>query len=228
MRDQLSFLTDEEVQRAEGYYGTANRMRRVAAKLLAGTPVQALTGVLSGVAGTDPASGLPLHFPELELFETHPRHTADQLSFLTDEEVQRAEGYYGTANRMRRVAAKLLAGTPVQALTGVLSGVAGTDPASGLPLHFPELELFETHPRHTADQLSFLTDEEVQRAEGYYGTANRMRRVAAKLLAGTPVQGCLSFRLWITCKYHAHPQNPFKLVCLPKFEVLNAASAVTW
>ena len=38
--------------------------------------VQALTGVLSGVAGTAPASGLPLHFPELELFETHPRHPA--------------------------------------------------------------------------------------------------------------------------------------------------------
>ncbi|KAL4852654.1 hypothetical protein ACK3TF_006266 [Chlorella vulgaris] len=40
------------------------------------TQVKALTGVLSGVAGTAPASGLPLHFPELELFETHPRHPA--------------------------------------------------------------------------------------------------------------------------------------------------------
>ncbi|KAL4858979.1 LINE-1 retrotransposable element ORF2 protein [Chlorella vulgaris] len=40
------------------------------------TQVKALPGVLSGVAGTAPASGLPLQFPELELFETHPWHPA--------------------------------------------------------------------------------------------------------------------------------------------------------
>ncbi len=33
-----------------------------------------------------------------------------------------------------------------------------------------------------------LTDEEVQRAEGYYGTGRRIRKVAAKLLAGQPIQ----------------------------------------
>ncbi len=34
-------LTDEEVQRAQGYYGSGNSMRRAAAKLLAGQPIKA-------------------------------------------------------------------------------------------------------------------------------------------------------------------------------------------
>lgn len=33
-----------------------------------------------------------------------------------------------------------------------------------------------------------LTDEDVQRAAGYYGTGTRLRRVAAKLLAGLPIK----------------------------------------
>ena len=33
-----------------------------------------------------------------------------------------------------------------------------------------------------------LTAEEVQRALGYYGSGSRMRRVAAKLLAGQPIK----------------------------------------
>lgn len=39
-------LTDEEVQRAEGYYGTGRRIRRVAAKLLAGQPIQVRAGAV--------------------------------------------------------------------------------------------------------------------------------------------------------------------------------------
>lgn len=35
---------------------------------------------------------------------------------------------------------------------------------------------------------ALLTDEEVQRAEAYYGSGRRIRRVAAKLLAGEPIQ----------------------------------------
>lgn len=52
--------------------------------------------------------------------------------------------------------------------------------------HLPEL-----CRRRAQDQLPwepYLTDEEVQRAEGYYGTGQRLRRVAAKLLAGKPIQ----------------------------------------
>jgi hypothetical protein len=41
------YLTDEEVQRAEGYYGTGARLRRVAAKLLAGEPIQVRTAATS-------------------------------------------------------------------------------------------------------------------------------------------------------------------------------------
>lgn len=37
-------LTDEEVQRGEGYYGTGRRLRRVASKLLAGEPIQVRSG----------------------------------------------------------------------------------------------------------------------------------------------------------------------------------------
>lgn len=53
----------------------------------------------------------------------------------------------------------------------------------------------------TQDSLpweALLTDEEVQRAEGYYGTGARMRRVAAKLLAGEPIQvrAGLGLRVW--------------------------------
>ena len=33
-----------------------------------------------------------------------------------------------------------------------------------------------------------LTDEEVQRAQGYYGSGSAMRRAAAKLLAGQPIK----------------------------------------
>lgn len=50
-------LTDEEVQRAEAYYGTGARMRRVAAKLLAGQPVQVFTlggSVTRGLGATRP------------------------------------------------------------------------------------------------------------------------------------------------------------------------------
>lgn len=46
-------LTDEEVQRAEGYYGTGRRIRRVAAKLLAGQPIQVRAGGWAGPAGEE-------------------------------------------------------------------------------------------------------------------------------------------------------------------------------
>lgn len=51
-------LTDEEVQRAEAYYGTGRRMRQVAAKLLAGQPIQVRGGtVLCCAARAAPPGG---------------------------------------------------------------------------------------------------------------------------------------------------------------------------
>ena len=47
-------LTDEEVQRAQGYYGSGSAMRRAAAKLLAGQPIKAS----AAVGGAAP--GMPL------------------------------------------------------------------------------------------------------------------------------------------------------------------------
>lgn len=43
---------------------------------------------------------------------------------------------------------------------------------------------------------ALLTDEEVQRAEAYYGTGRRIRKVAAKLLAGEPIQVCSTGWAW--------------------------------
>ena len=43
-----------------------------------------------------------------------------------------------------------------------------------------------------------LTDEGVQRAEGYYGTGRRIRKVAAKLMAGQPIQVWASAGVWGT------------------------------
>lgn len=43
-----------------------------------------------------------------------------------------------------------------------------------------------------------LTDEEVQRAEGYYGTGRRIRKVAAKLMAGQPIQVWARAGAWAT------------------------------
>lgn len=50
-------LTDEEVQRAEGYYGTGRRIRNVASKLMAGQPIQVYTlgaSVTRGLGATRP------------------------------------------------------------------------------------------------------------------------------------------------------------------------------
>lgn len=47
LRDWLPWeplLTHDEVQRALGYYGTGHALRRVAAKLLAGQPIQVRAG----------------------------------------------------------------------------------------------------------------------------------------------------------------------------------------
>lgn len=43
-----------------------------------------------------------------------------------------------------------------------------------------------------------LTDEEVQRAEGYYGTGRRIRNVASKLMAGQPIQVWARAGAWAT------------------------------
>ena len=42
-------MTDEEVQRSLGYYGSGHSMRRVAAKLLAGQPIKASVGQKTAV-----------------------------------------------------------------------------------------------------------------------------------------------------------------------------------
>ncbi|EFN59203.1 hypothetical protein CHLNCDRAFT_56786 [Chlorella variabilis] len=71
MRDQLPwepYLTDEEVQRAEGYYGTAARLRRVAAKLLAGEPIQVFTlggSVTRGLGASAPERNYANRFFQL-------------------------------------------------------------------------------------------------------------------------------------------------------------------
>ena len=53
-------LTDEEVQRAEGYYGTGRRIRKVAAKLLAGQPIQVRGGWGAGLAAGGRAEAMRL------------------------------------------------------------------------------------------------------------------------------------------------------------------------
>ena len=60
-------------------------------------------------------------------------------------------------------------------------------PAVGLALA-PVLLLLPPPPQDLLPWEPLLTDEDVQRAQGYYGTGTRMRRVAAKLLAGQPVK----------------------------------------
>lgn len=61
-------LTDEDVQRAAGYYGTGTRLRRVAAKLLAGLPIKAFMlggSVTLGVGASSPEAKYAARFFDL-------------------------------------------------------------------------------------------------------------------------------------------------------------------
>eukprot|EP00887_Chlorella_sp_A99_P000276 scaffold13.g276.t1 len=58
-------LSEEEVQRAQGYYGSGRRMRAVAAKLLAGRPIKAYTlggSVTRGLGASAPNASYPARF----------------------------------------------------------------------------------------------------------------------------------------------------------------------
>ena len=71
-----------------------------------------------------------------------------------------------------------------------------------------------------------LTAEEVQRAQGYYGSGAAMRRVAAKLLAGQPIKARAAGGAWAcsTCgmstvlmlAVHCHPPTQQPTPCKPR------------
>jgi lysophospholipase L1-like esterase len=71
LRERLPWeplLTDEEVQRAQGYYGSGHSMRRVAAKLLAGQPIKVATlggSVTRGTGASRPAHTYASRFFQL-------------------------------------------------------------------------------------------------------------------------------------------------------------------
>ncbi|KAL4423591.1 hypothetical protein ABPG77_004631 [Micractinium sp. CCAP 211/92] len=81
LRDRMpwqALLTDEEVQRAEAYYGTGRRIRKVAAKLLAGEPIQVYTlggSVTRGLGASKPEFNYANRlFALINATFPHPKH----------------------------------------------------------------------------------------------------------------------------------------------------------
>ena len=71
MRELLPWaplLTDEDVQRAQGYYGSGTAMRKVASKLLTGEPIQVYTlggSVTRGLGASAPSRNYANRFFQL-------------------------------------------------------------------------------------------------------------------------------------------------------------------